>query len=547
MVSPNAIAQSLTNLERRQSPRTTITGHAYVNIEPNNGGIVLNVSDGGLCFHSFDPVQRNGKVRFWFAGNNRRIEADAALAWTDETHKGGLRFTTLPKEAREHIRQWMIQSATSAAGEGVAPAALPPRVFPMRSDIRTGSKSVPVGPAPLGTVSAEVKEPRRLSGFSRGLVTGLLVSAIVVAAFLFHNYRREFGESLIQLGERFAAKPQVQGLAAPAASAPTPVTSPMVSPGPPAAQVVLPAAAPIPAMLPGRSSQQLDKVGTQPNQPVRQPEKIVPPHLPDPAPPQQAKLEPVRPATTVAPTTTAAPVAGGAPPLKIAPAVSAPATSLAPPVSSSPTPVVSSSSNSSPSRPDPTPKVEATKQPEVQTESSTAENGASTSELYFDVGKFKNQSQAHVEMNKLSQLGFPTTAVQKGFLWTNSYHILVGPYSDEERAKVTHENLVSSGFKPRPFERGSRPFTLNSPVTLNGARTPPGDYIISWESSLDDASVKLLHNDYLVASANARWVKRDVKYPRDAYVYRRNADGTRTLIEIRFGGTRQALVFGKSS
>jgi hypothetical protein len=42
-------------------------------------------------------------------------------------------------------------------------------------------------------------------------------------------------------------------------------------------------------------------------------------------------------------------------------------------------------------------------------------------------------------------------------------------------------------------------------------------------------------------------VKREVKYPRDAYVYRKNPDGSRTLLEIHFGGMRQALVFGKAS
>jgi hypothetical protein len=38
-----------------------------------------------------------------------------------------------------------------------------------------------------------------------------------------------------------------------------------------------------------------------------------------------------------------------------------------------------------------------------------------------------------------------------------------------------------------------------------------------------------------------------VKYPRDEYVYRRNPDGSRTLLEIHFEGMRQALVFGKAS
>lgn len=538
MVSPNPVVQGMTNLERRRTPRTTITGHAYVNIEPNNGGIVLNVSDEGLCFHSFDPVPRNGKVRFWFSDRHRRIEALATLAWTDETQKAGLQFTTLPAEAREQIRQWMIQSATPpGAVDGSAPVALPPRGFPVRTDKRAEIKPVPVGSATLGAVSTELKVPKQLSGFSRGLVTGLLVSAVVVAAFLFQGYRRELGESLIRLGERFAAKPQVT-VATPTASV-APTASAMVVP-PRATPVVLPAAAPIQAAPSEKALPHTAKPVTPPSKSAQSPQKIVPSPLANLAPTQLAKIEPARLATPPASTATAA----------TAPKITnttASTTSSAPPATPSPTPAVASAPNLVPAKPAPVPNVETAKQPEVQTESSTTENAASTSELYFDVGKFKNQSQAHVEMDKLSQLGFPTTAVQKGFLWSNSYHILVGPYSDEERAKITHQNLVSSGFKPRPFERGSRPFTLGALVTLNGTRTPPGDYIISWESSLDDASVKLLHNDLLVASANGRWVKRDVKFARDAYVYRRNADGSRTLLEIRFGGTHQALVFGKPS
>ena len=105
--SLESIVQPMKGLERRQTPRTTIETHAYINIEPNNGGIVLNVSSGGLCFHSFDPVKRNGTIRFWFSDHNQRIDAEAELAWMDETQKGGLRFKTLPPEAHEQIRNWM--------------------------------------------------------------------------------------------------------------------------------------------------------------------------------------------------------------------------------------------------------------------------------------------------------------------------------------------------------------------------------------------------------------------------------------------------------
>src|SRR5580700_943284 len=86
--------------ERRQSPRTTVNRLAYINLESNNGAIVLNVSNGGLCFHAVDPVQRNGTIRFWFLDHTHQIEAEGKLAWMDETQKtGGLRFTTLSPEA----------------------------------------------------------------------------------------------------------------------------------------------------------------------------------------------------------------------------------------------------------------------------------------------------------------------------------------------------------------------------------------------------------------------------------------------------------------
>ena len=172
-----------------------------------------------------------------------------------------------------------------------------------------------------------------------------------------------------------------------------------------------------------------------------------------------------------------------------------------------------------------------------------AANAAATSELFFEVGKFKNPSQAHDETDKLAQLGFPVTAVQKGFLWTNSYHVLVGPYGDENHAKTTHDSLVSEGFKPRTFERGSRDFTLGSPVVLGGARTPEGDYIIRWESYVGNATVKFQRNNSTIAEADGKWVKHDNKYQRDAYVYKRNPDGSRTLLEIHFEGMREALVF----
>src|ERR1700690_4106987 len=199
--------------DRRQTPRTTMDRHAYINIEPNNGGIVLNVSDEGLCFHSFGPGRRNGPVRFWFSQQNRRIEAEAELAWTDSTQKGGLRLRALPAEAQEQIRNWMSQpGAPVGVGQVTGPSVLPLRPFPARSVSPPEAKVAyaPSDAAALAVVPPEVRAQKPLRGFSGGFAAGLAVAMLVTGAFLFHIYRSQVGESLIRLGEQFAARPQAQ-------------------------------------------------------------------------------------------------------------------------------------------------------------------------------------------------------------------------------------------------------------------------------------------------------------------------------------------------
>jgi hypothetical protein len=120
-------------LERRQSPRRKLDHLAYINLPAANGGIVLDVSEGGLSFHSVAPVEPAGAVIFRLAvGGIRDIEGIASVAWTDETRKsGGLRFTDLPSEIRTQIQIWLDE-----ADAPPAPRAVPvdqPRAAPTRA------------------------------------------------------------------------------------------------------------------------------------------------------------------------------------------------------------------------------------------------------------------------------------------------------------------------------------------------------------------------------------------------------------------------------
>jgi hypothetical protein len=102
--------------ERRLSIRKPLEHLVYLSLPSNNGGVVLDVSEGGVGFHAIAPVEADGLIDCRFSIDSAaRISAVGELAWKDETGKvGGLRFTQLPNEVREQIRVWAGQSNSTA-------------------------------------------------------------------------------------------------------------------------------------------------------------------------------------------------------------------------------------------------------------------------------------------------------------------------------------------------------------------------------------------------------------------------------------------------
>jgi len=72
--------------ERRHGPRMRVNGAAYVNLDPNNGGIILNISEGGLSFESTAPIERTETIRLWFSYRSRRIETEVDQEWKGQEH-----------------------------------------------------------------------------------------------------------------------------------------------------------------------------------------------------------------------------------------------------------------------------------------------------------------------------------------------------------------------------------------------------------------------------------------------------------------------------
>jgi hypothetical protein len=210
-------------LDRREQFRKVPDKFAFLQLERDDGGTVLDVSEGGLRFETFAPVHQNGPVHFWFSLNLRdRIEAWGELVWTTAAKKsGGLRFLSISEEARAQIREWISRSSPQEPDEEflrrAVAAATPARIGASEPDAvaRFVSKARPQHAAFLsgaegagvsGTLfptlrkveaSGElVPRHRYLSAKRRQLILGLslgicISATVAVSAIKYSNYRHE--------------------------------------------------------------------------------------------------------------------------------------------------------------------------------------------------------------------------------------------------------------------------------------------------------------------------------------------------------------------
>jgi len=211
-------------LDRRQELRKVPDKLAFLQMERDDGGTVLDVSEGGLRFETFAPVHQNGPVHFWFSLNLRdRIEAWGELVWTNAAKKsGGLRFLRLSEEARTQIRDWISRPTSQevpgnefshrdvvtdtparvAASEPDAIARFVSKARPRHATFLSGAEVAGVSstlfPIPQKVESAGELVPmsRYLSAKRRQLIFGVLLgicisAAVAISAIKFSNYRHE--------------------------------------------------------------------------------------------------------------------------------------------------------------------------------------------------------------------------------------------------------------------------------------------------------------------------------------------------------------------
>src|SRR5580704_9502208 len=103
--------------DRRLHLRQQVRSLAYIELGEGNGGIVLNISEGGLAVQAVMGLLQDHlpNMRFQFSQSKNWLETSGRIAWTSESKKtAGVEFVFLPEEAREQLKEWISLEARSS-------------------------------------------------------------------------------------------------------------------------------------------------------------------------------------------------------------------------------------------------------------------------------------------------------------------------------------------------------------------------------------------------------------------------------------------------
>ncbi len=101
--------------DRRAHPRQKIQSLTYVELGNGNGGIALNVSEGGITVVAAQPLDAEGQIdiALQLPQTRKRLQVKGEVRWLSDSRKeAGIQFLELSAEALEDIRAWMTREAS---------------------------------------------------------------------------------------------------------------------------------------------------------------------------------------------------------------------------------------------------------------------------------------------------------------------------------------------------------------------------------------------------------------------------------------------------
>jgi hypothetical protein len=88
---------------------------------------------------------------------------------------------------------------------------------------------------------------------------------------------------------------------------------------------------------------------------------------------------------------------------------------------------------------------------------------------------------------------------------------------------------------------------LSNAANISGKQLAAGDYTVKWDGNGPNVQASIMKGKNVVATVPARLVDLDRAPGSDAAVITNNADGSRSLTQIRFSGKKAALAIGEEA
>ena len=126
--TPGLADFSAPHTDRRSYSRQQLHELAYVKLDEGNGGIVLDLSEGGMSVQAVTSLMDESLacIRFQLSGAKGWIETAARVVWARDLKKVvGLEFAGLSQQERSQIREWLAQEFIPKRIPGPPEAASP--------------------------------------------------------------------------------------------------------------------------------------------------------------------------------------------------------------------------------------------------------------------------------------------------------------------------------------------------------------------------------------------------------------------------------------
>jgi hypothetical protein len=215
----------------------------YVELETNNGGMMLTVSDEGFSFRAVTPVRATGRTPFSFTINGtQKLSGFGRIEWTrDEGKVAGLQFTDVSSEFHQELRAWLAQLGSPGVSSSPEMPTPEPSLIstleePSRTTLDARPNSQPLGLSlgrslsgglpdavvapPVFKQTSAAEPPRTLPVLTEwkypedspaaklprvnkiALVAGVIF--LLALGLFLYGYRTGIGESLISVGQKLS-------------------------------------------------------------------------------------------------------------------------------------------------------------------------------------------------------------------------------------------------------------------------------------------------------------------------------------------------------